>query len=414
MKLSVVTPTHKGIYLQELYESLKSQTYENWEWLLYLNGGLRKDDLSSEILNDSRVVIHHDLKNPLSTNVGYLKNRAFHLATGEILVEVDHDDVITPDCLEEVAKGFEDPEIGFVYSDNAKLQDDFIPYGAEFGWTYKPAFWQGKEYISMDSFEPSANCMGLIWYAPDHVRAWRASVYKEVGGHNENLSILDDQDLMMRTYMVTLFKYIPKTLYFYRIHGDNTWLERNQAIQEGTVQMMLEWQQRLAERDADLRGLRKIDIGGGLYPKEGYESVDIKNGMITADLTKRWPFEDGEVGVINASHIIEHLPDKHHTMSEMHRVLADMGWAFIEVPSTDGRGAFQDPTHVSYWNQNSFWYYTRREQAQFIYNENIKFQAFQLDTYFPNEWMYENNIPITRAYLTAIKSDKRRPNIIDI
>ena len=114
MKLSVITPTHKGIYLNELYDSLKDQTYDNWEWLLYLNGGLRKDDLSSEIVNDPRVVSHHDIKCPLSTNVGYLKNKAFHLATGDILVEVDHDDVITPDCLEETAKGFEDPKIGFV------------------------------------------------------------------------------------------------------------------------------------------------------------------------------------------------------------------------------------------------------------------------------------------------------------
>lgn len=409
MKLSVVTPTHKGIYLQELYDSLKDQTHENWEWLLYLNGGLRKDDLPSEIISDPRVNIHHDIKTPLSTNVGYLKNKAFHIATGDILVEVDHDDVITPDCLAEVAKAFEDPEIGFVYSDNAKLQDDFIPYGAEYGWTYKPAFWQGKEYISMDSFEPTANCMGLIWYAPDHVRAWRASIYREIGGHNINLSILDDQDLMMRTYMVTLFKYIPKTLYFYRIYGDNTWLLRNQEIQEGTVQMMLEWQQRLAERDADLRGLRKLDIGGGLYPREGYESVDIQNGMITADLNDRWPFEDNSVGVINASHVLEHLHDKHHSMSEIHRVLADKAWAFIEVPSTDGRGAFQDPTHVSYWNQNSFWYYTDKYYADFIYNDKIRFQSFNVDTYFPNEWMYNNNIPVTRAYLSAIKSDERRP-----
>lgn len=414
MKLSVVTPTHKGTYLQELYDSLKDQTHENWEWLLYLNGGLRKEDLPSEIIEDPRINIYHDIKGPLSTNVGYLKNKAFHLATGDVLVEVDHDDVITPDCLEEIAKGFEDPKIGFVYSDNAKLQDDFVPYGSEYGWSHKPFEWKDKEYISMDSFEPSANCVSLIWFAPDHVRAWRSSVYREVGGHNPELSILDDQELMMRTYMVTLFKYIPKTLYLYRIYGDNTWLQRNEDIQTGTVQMMLDWQQRLAERDADLRGLRKIDIGGGLFPREGYESVDITNGAITADLNGRWPFEDGEVGVINASHVIEHLHDKHHTMSEMHRVLADMGWAFIEVPSTDGRGAFQDPTHVSYWNQNSFWYYTRKEQAQFIYNNDIKFQDFWLDTYFPNDWMYENNIPITRAYLTAIKSDKKRPNLIQI
>ena len=330
------------------------------------------------------------------------------------MVEVDHDDVITPDCLAEIAKAFEDPEIGFVYSDNAKLQDDFIPYGAEYGWTYKHAEWKGKKYISMNSFEPSANCMSLIWFAPDHVRAWRTSVYNKVGGHNPQLSILDDQELIMRTYMIALFKYIPKTLYFYRIYGENTWLERNQQIQENTVKLMCEWQQRLAERDADLKGLRKIDIGGGLFPREGYESVDVKNGMIIADLNKKWPFEDGEVGVINASHVIEHLVDKHHTMSEIHRVLADMAWVFIDVPSTDGRGAFQDPTHVSYWNQNSFWYYTREEQANFIYNKDIKFQDYLLDTFYPNDWHRDNHIPITRTFLSAIKSDKRRPNLIRI
>jgi glycosyltransferase involved in cell wall biosynthesis len=414
MKLSVITPTNKGKYLTELYESLKDQTHTDWEWILYLNGGLRKDDLSSEITSDKRVIIHHDLTTPLSTNVGYLKLKAFGLGTGEVLVEVDHDDVITPDCLAEIAKAFEDPEIGFVYSDNAKLQDDFIPYGAEYGWTYKHAKWKGKKYISMDSFEPSANCMSLIWFAPDHVRAWRTSVYNKVGGHNPQLSILDDQELIMRTYMIALFKYIPKTLYFYRIYGENTWLERNQQIQENTVKLMCEWQQRLAERDADLKGLRKIDIGGGLFPREGYESVDVKNGMIIADLNKKWPFEDGEVGVINASHVIEHLVDKHHTMSEIHRVLADMAWVFIDVPSTDGRGAFQDPTHVSYWNQNSFWYYTREEQANFIYNKDIKFQDYLLDTFYPNDWHRDNHIPITRTFLSAIKSDKRRPNLIRI
>ena len=28
------------------------------------------------------------------------------------------------------------------------------------------------------------------------------------------------------------------------------------------------------------------------------------------------------------------------------------------TPSTDGRGAYQDPTHVAFYNENSFWYYT--------------------------------------------------------
>ena len=38
----------------------------------------------------------------------------------------------------------------------------------------------------------------LIFFAPDHVRTWKREVYKEVGGHNVNRSILDDQELMIK------------------------------------------------------------------------------------------------------------------------------------------------------------------------------------------------------------------------
>jgi glycosyltransferase involved in cell wall biosynthesis len=408
MKFSLITPTHKPTYIIDLYESIKAQTYTNWEWILYLNGNITLADIPLEITSDIKVKIYTDTACELSSNVGYQKNKAFHLGTGDILVEVDHDDMLTPDCLAELVKGYEDPEIGFVYSDDAILADNFQPFNPSGGWTWEWFEWNGKKLLTHHSFPPTAAAMGMIYYAPDHVRSWRRTVYTEVGGHDVNLSILDDQDLMIRTYMKTKFKHIPKVLYIYRVHGDNTWLERNDAIQKGTWEMFNLWQQRLAERDADLKGLRKIDIGGGLYPKEGYESVDITNGDITADLNERWPFKDGEIGVIHASHVIEHLTDKHHTMSELHRVLADGGWAFIEVPSTDGRGAWQDPTHVSFWNQNSFWYYTRQQQMDYIYNKDIKFQARDLQTAYPNQFFADNNIYVTRAWLRAIKSNDRK------
>jgi glycosyltransferase involved in cell wall biosynthesis len=408
MKFSLITPTHKPTYILELYESIKAQTYSNWEWIIYLNGGITIKDLPTEISSDLKVKIYEDTKCDLSANVGYQKNKAFHLGTGDILVEVDHDDILTPDCLDELLKGYEDPEIGFVYSDDAILADNFQPFNPSGGWTWDWFEWNGKKLLTHHSFPPTGAAMGMIYYAPDHVRSWRRIVYTEVGGHDVNLSILDDQDLMIRTYMVTKFKHIPKVLYIYRVHGDNTWIERNEAIQKGTWEMFNLWQQRLAERDADLKGLRKIDIGGGLYPKEGYESVDIKNGDITADLNERWPFADGEIGVIHASHVIEHLNDKHHSMSEIHRVLADGGWAFIEVPSTDGRGAWQDPTHVSFWNQNSFWYYTRQQQMDYIYNKDIKFQARDLQTAYPNQFFADNNIYVTRAWLRAVKGNDRK------
>lgn len=77
-----------------------------------------------------------------------------------------------------------------------------------------------------------------------------------------------------------------------------------------------------------------------------------------ADLRERWPWDDSSVDFVMAHDIFEHLPDKIHTLNELYRVLKPGGSADVIVPSTDGRGAFQDPTHVSFWNINSFKYAT--------------------------------------------------------
>ena len=174
----------------------------------------------------------------------------------------------------------------------------------------------------------------------------------------EDLSICDDHELMIRTYMVTKMHHVKKPLYIYRVTGDNTWLERNENIQTETVRLFNENAYALAERDANLRGLLKVDMGGGLFPRPGYLTIDQEGADITCDLNEGIPLQDNSVGILNASHVIEHLRDPIKTMREIHRVLAHGGWAMIEVPSTDGRGAWQDPTHVSFWNEHSFWYYT--------------------------------------------------------
>jgi SAM-dependent methyltransferase len=251
--------------------------------------------------------------------------------------------------------------------------------------------------------------LGFIWYAPDHVRSWRKDIYHQIGGHNEDLSICDDHELMIRTYMVTKMHHVKKPLYIYRVTGDNTWLERNEKIQTETVRLFNENAYALAERDANLRGLLKVDMGGGLFPRPGYLTIDQEGADITCDLNEGIPLQDNSVGILNASHVIEHLRDPIKTMREIHRVLAHGGWAMIEVPSTDGRGAWQDPTHVSFWNEHSFWYYTDINKAQFIRNHDIRFQTYRLDT-----WEMQPKIPVVTAWLVAIKDQKRLPGILSI
>ncbi len=113
----------------------------------------------------------------------------------------------------------------------------------------------------------------------------------------------------------------------------------------------------------------KLNLGAADRVLLGFVNADITPGpgITVVDLRGAWPWPDGSVAHAVAWDIIEHLPDKIHTMNELWRVLAPGGTAEITVPTTDGPGAFQDPTHTSFWNARSFLYY----EAGNIYRERF-------------------------------------------
>lgn len=113
----------------------------------------------------------------------------------------------------------------------------------------------------------------------------------------------------------------------------------------------------------------RLNLGAADRHIEGFVSVDrcfeshvrIPNeaeGIQVADLSCQWPWPDSSVDEIVAYDIVEHLPNRIHTLNEMHRVLKPGAKATIETPNASrGAGFFQDPTHVSPWCMNSFQYY---------------------------------------------------------
>lgn len=411
MKISVFTPSNDSAWLPHIYACLLEQTHADWEWcIVYNNGGVPvgfDDARVKEILLEYR------------TNewVGPMKAAACRYCTGDVLLEMDHDDLLTPDALAEVAAAFEDPEVGFAYSNaihSWKGPDgiDFQKtqrFDEKYGWKYREVYFRGHPLDEHISFAPNPDSVSKIWFAPNHLRAFRRSVYEEIGGYSQNMRILDDLDLMCRLYLATKFRHIDKGLYVYRVHGANTWLRYNQEIQDNVFRIHDQYIDALACRWADLNGLRKVELGGGITPKAGYETVDLRNADIIADLNDRWPFEDSSVGIVRAIDVIEHLRDPLHTMRELYRVLAPGGWAMLKVPSTDGRGAFQDPTHVSFWNQNSFWYYTKKEYAKFI-GEPVRFQASRVYTTDKNA----DQVCWTVAHLVSLKDGYRPAGLIEI
>lgn len=404
MRFSIITPTNlKTAQLKDLYESILAQTYKNWEWIIYLNNGASRNQVPYEIYTNENVIIKEDFE--LLNSVGYLKNKAFFAASGDILVEVDHDDMLLPECLYELSKAFEDRSIDFVYSNCAILKEYgiFEPYGSRYGWTHTKINYKGKELFVMDTFSPSSHSFSYIWFAPDHVRAWRSTFYKKIGGHDKTLNICDDHDLLIRTYLNGKVEHVPKALYIYRITGQNTFITKNKEIQDLTSKLFSENIMSLAKKDAHEKKLSLVSLGSEL---KDFIYVDKKNADIVWDINTGLPFVDNSVGVLNASHILQKVKDQRFIMKEIYRVLDDGGWAFIEVPSTDGRGAWQDPTHVSFWNENSFDYYSDESKAALIDNHDIKFQNFKTETIW-----WDKNVAITRAYLYAQKTNAKRPKL---
>jgi SAM-dependent methyltransferase len=152
----------------------------------------------------------------------------------------------------------------------------------------------------------------------------------------------------------------------------------------------------------------KVDLGCGPTKPDGFIGVDIglQPGVdIVADLNRRFPFADSSIDVVRAHDTVEHLQDRLHTMNEIWRICKPGALVEILVPSTDGRGAYQDPTHVSYWNINSFRYYCIEFPAYLNLCQKYGFKG-QFSLAFSEHIESEDQVTHVLARLTAIKENE--------
>jgi hypothetical protein len=381
--ISVFTPSHNPHWLNECWDSLEKQTYEDFEWVVLLNNGALwtppKDPRVKLFWSDAK-------------GVGALKRDAVEKCSGDILVELDHDDLLRADALGLIADAFDaDPDASLVYSDFTQIEDDGSPnldrFAEGHGWTYR----MEGEYQVIEAKPPTPHNVSYVWYAPNHVRAISAACYEKAGGYNPDLTVCDDIDLICRLYQVGGFVHTPESLYSQRMHKGNTQREpaTNALIQRETVRIYDENVQPNALAWAQREGWPCYDLGGAHNSPEGYEPIDqaLGHGDIL-DWLARQP--DDSVGVFRAVDFLEHVADKVTLMNELYRVLTYGGMLLSLTPSTDGRGAFCDPTHTSYWNQLSFRYYCDPEFAKYVPAITARFRQSRLETYYPTQWHQDN------------------------
>ncbi|MFT4261084.1 MAG: glycosyltransferase family 2 protein [Candidatus Woesearchaeota archaeon] len=395
-KISIISPVYykSNPYIQQTYDSLKNQTIQEWEWLILLNNGGK---ISDEIAKDKRVKILTEIGK--DNNIGRLKKKLSLKATSEIIVELDADDMLTPNALQEIIQAFKDKKTHFAYSNTVEFfNDTWKPrtYDSYWGWKTKPFKYQDKELLETIAFPIYATTIMRIEWAPNHVRAWRKKSYQQIRGHNEELPSGDDHELMCKFFLEfgeQGFKWIKKPLYLYRVHDNNHSIVNNDEVQDIVQTNYFNYSRKIAVKWAQDKKLRLIDMSVDSEDWMDFEKININ------DLKK---IKTNSVGVIKAHNILEKCTDPIKTMQELWRILDHGGLLFLEVVSSDCKHAFANPLNKSFWNEESTKFYTQKFFAEKIGFKG-KFQSWRNETFYPTDWHKENDYLITQVDLCAIK-----------
>ena len=202
-KISIVVPMYntEKLFFKELIDSLKNQTYKNWE-LCLADGSEVPNELLKDYMDDERIKYSF-----LNSNLGISENTnaAIKMATGDYIGFLDHDDILSQDALFEVVRAInENKNADFIYSDEDKIDENnerFEPY-------FKPDF-------SPETLE----CNNYI----THFVVVKKDLLNEVGCLDSAFNGAQDFDFVLRaTSKAKNVVHISKILYHWRVHRQST------------------------------------------------------------------------------------------------------------------------------------------------------------------------------------------------
>ena len=210
--ISVVMPvyeTPEGL-LSKAIQSVLDQVYPHWELCV-------ADDASTQ--PHVRAVLERFAARDPRIKVAYRKsnghiceatNTAIGLAAGEFIALFDHDDVLSPMALYEVAAEVDSyPGAQFIYSDEDKIDVEDRRFDPYFKPDWNPDLNFGQNYTS-------------------HLSVYRTELIRSLGGFRKGFEGSQDWDLLLRAIEripVSAIRHIPKLLYHWRAVPGSTALQ---------------------------------------------------------------------------------------------------------------------------------------------------------------------------------------------
>ena len=221
VKISIVTPLYNTpeIFLRDMIESVMASSYENWQLCLadatggsagiLIEGIVKEYQMREEKLTGqaSRICYKKVGKNyGIAENTNY----AISMAEGDYIAFLDHDDVITPDALYEMASAARSvsqggQEASMFYSDEDKVNEDRTCYfEPHYKPDYNPDLLNSNNYIT-------------------HFLMVSRALLKLVGGIDKVYDGAQDYDFILRcTEHADKVVHVPKILYHWRVHDRST------------------------------------------------------------------------------------------------------------------------------------------------------------------------------------------------
>ncbi|MBV9968605.1 MAG: glycosyltransferase, partial [Xanthobacteraceae bacterium] len=200
-RLSVVMPVYNTPrhLLDQAICSVVDQLYEGWELCIADDASTAPgvaESLDCWAAADHRIVV---VRRERNGGIGAATNSAAAIARGEFLAFLDHDDLLSPDALAEVAIYAADhSDTDVIYSDDDKIDMDGRRYGPQFKPDWSPV-------------------LLLSYMYPSHFLVVRRSLFEALDGIREGFDGSQDYDLVLRaSERARHVGHIPRVLYHWR------------------------------------------------------------------------------------------------------------------------------------------------------------------------------------------------------
>ena len=205
--ISIVVPVYNTpqVFLRQMIESVQNQSYSEWELCIGNASPENKEmkKILEEYKNDARI---KEVEIPENKGISQNTNRAMEIASGEWIGLLDHDDLLAPNALYEIAKAVnEHPDPEVIYTDEDKVTTDLKEH-------FQPHL---KPDFNLDLLRSNNYICHFFVASRDLI--------KRVGGFRPEFNGAQDYDLILRcTEQAKQIVHIPKILYHWRVHKAST------------------------------------------------------------------------------------------------------------------------------------------------------------------------------------------------